>query len=486
MTVQPQESRKLPTDAAVPAPDWLCLLGTSEQGGRDYAPVVEGDLPVELNGALYRNGPGLFERGGVRKRHLLDGDGLIQRLSFAAGRVRYQNSFVRTPKFVAEEKAGRLLHATWTTHRPGGALRNLGGGGIESQAGVTVNPVYGRVIARDEAGPSYLLDPEMLTSEGTIAAGDVDKYPGAAFKAHSKMDPETGEWLLAGQQFGRTMTLHHATYAPGFNLVAHHVHNVPRQVYIHDFFATRRYFVHVLHPCVFSPMRFLAGTKSFTESLSWHPGEGNVIAVAPREGGDPVFLEAPAAFMWHALNAYERNGEIIADFVGYDEPDHFIGDRALFRTLMTGQMGRADSPGKIRRYVVDVAAKSIREEIIDHGNHEFPMLDERRAMAAHKAGYFCTGGPGGLNTGLKRLDYATGTSDSFDFGPDTHVGEPVFIARPGGSVDEGWLMAQCLDGASGNSFFALLDAQAVSAGPIARIRLSHHVPLSFHGAWQAA
>jgi all-trans-8'-apo-beta-carotenal 15,15'-oxygenase len=60
-----------------PAPHWLTLLGKSERGGRDTAPRVEGRIPEGLNGSLYRNGPGLFERGKSRKPHLLDGDGLV-------------------------------------------------------------------------------------------------------------------------------------------------------------------------------------------------------------------------------------------------------------------------------------------------------------------------------------------------------------------------------------------------------------------------
>ena len=82
--------------AMQPAPRCLTLLGTSEQGGRDEAPAIEGEVPRELNGSLYRNGPGLFERGGLRKPHLLDGDGLVQRLSFADGVVRMDMNQIAT------------------------------------------------------------------------------------------------------------------------------------------------------------------------------------------------------------------------------------------------------------------------------------------------------------------------------------------------------------------------------------------------------
>ena len=114
-------------DIAHPAPRHMALLRISEPGGRDETPQIEGDIPRDF----YRNGPGLFERGGVRKPHLLDGDGLVQRLSFARGKVCYQNAFVRTAKFV-EEEADAFRSSTWSKRRPGGMLANLGGGHTRS------------------------------------------------------------------------------------------------------------------------------------------------------------------------------------------------------------------------------------------------------------------------------------------------------------------------------------------------------------------
>ena len=34
-------------------PDWMTLISRSEQGGRDYVPVVEGQLPEDLRGSLF-------------------------------------------------------------------------------------------------------------------------------------------------------------------------------------------------------------------------------------------------------------------------------------------------------------------------------------------------------------------------------------------------------------------------------------------------
>ena len=91
-------------------------LATTLSTEYDYAPHIEGQLPAALQGTLYRNGPGRFDRGGLRKRMLLDGDGMLQAYQFRNGRVRFRTRFVRTTKYVAEEAAGRFLSRTWSTH----------------------------------------------------------------------------------------------------------------------------------------------------------------------------------------------------------------------------------------------------------------------------------------------------------------------------------------------------------------------------------
>ena len=103
----------------------------------------------------------------LRKPHLLDGDGLVQRLSFADGAVHYRNAFVRTPKFIAEEEAETFRFATWSMRRPGGVLANLGGGSIRSQAGVTVYPFKDILYALDEISPAYGLDPQTLETSAS-------------------------------------------------------------------------------------------------------------------------------------------------------------------------------------------------------------------------------------------------------------------------------------------------------------------------------
>lgn len=457
----------------------MTLLGATEEGGRDYVPEIEGAVPAGLRGSLYRNGPGRFERGGYRIRHLLDGDGLVQRLSFTDAGVRYQNAFVRTEKFVAEELAGKRLQATWTTRKSDAFWENFGGGISNSQAGITIYPINRRLLARDEYGASYAIDPETLATGELLPPRDMN----AAYKAHSRIDPESGEWIVAGAKFGRTMQLCAEIYDRDFKLKRQISVESPRVAYFHDFLATKRFIIFVLHPCFFSPFGFLLGLESFTDSLTWRPEAGNIIALVPRDGSEPRYFDARSAYMWHGLNAYEDGENVVVDFVGFDEPDHFIGRDALFCNVMQGRMGRAQAHGKICRYRIDLAASKLNEDIVDDANHEFPMIHWRDAMTRQRIGYFTVGGLGVFNSGVKRLDYETGQARAFDFGADTHVGEPVFAPKPNGASGEGWLLTQCLDGRTERTFFAVFDAAAPDDGPLAKIWLSHPVPISFHGSW---
>ncbi|MGI9598275.1 MAG: carotenoid oxygenase family protein, partial [Acidimicrobiales bacterium] len=93
-------------------------LATSMLVERNDEARLEGTLPAGLAGTLYRNGPGRFDRGGLRKNHLLDGDGMIQALTVANGTVRYRNRFVRTRKYLEESAANRYLYDTWASLRP--------------------------------------------------------------------------------------------------------------------------------------------------------------------------------------------------------------------------------------------------------------------------------------------------------------------------------------------------------------------------------
>ena len=307
----------------------------------------------------------------------------------------------------------------------------------------------------------------------------------AGCKAHTKTDPEAGDWILAGTEYGPSMTLRYLILDRSGAVKAHGNYESPRMIYLHDFFATERYLIFVLHPVEFSAFGMLAGLNSFTDSLTWSPDQGNLVMIVNKSGEKPAMLEAPAAFVWHGFNAYERGEEIVADFVGYDDPDHFIGANPAFKFVMRGEVGEARFPGKLRRYVMSPRQRKLTEEILHAGHHEFPMIDGRVAGRTNRYGYANRGPDGNwVLDGVVKLNLQTGGREEYRFGAKHFVSEPIFAPK-GSAEGDGWLLAQVQNGATGTNFLAIFDTDHVAAGPIAKVHLTHHVPLSFHGYWAA-
>ena len=89
-----------------------------------------------------------------------------------------------------------------------------------------------------------------------------------------------------------------------------------------------------------------------------------------------------------------------------------------------------------------------------------------------------------LSSDIKQFDFKTGNNETYYFGSNTVVGEPIFASNSTNKTDEGWLLTKCLDGVSGKSSFAVFVSNTVTKGPICKIWLNHHLPISFNGFWQ--
>src|SRR3954463_9699565 len=86
--------------------------GRFEADVRDI-PVVQGEIPVDLDGALYRVGPDPQFAPLLGTDIPLNGDGMMSMFTFENGRAHFRNRWVRTPKFVAEREAGEALFGAY-------------------------------------------------------------------------------------------------------------------------------------------------------------------------------------------------------------------------------------------------------------------------------------------------------------------------------------------------------------------------------------
>ena len=120
---------------------------------------IQGELPRELNGTLYRNGPNpQFDAPGA---HWFVGDGMLHAFHLENGRASYRNRWVRTSKWQAEHDAGRALFGGFGRKMPDAPASTAGDSGVAN-----TNIVFhaGRLLALEEGHAPVEIEP------GTLAA----------------------------------------------------------------------------------------------------------------------------------------------------------------------------------------------------------------------------------------------------------------------------------------------------------------------------
>ena len=123
---------------------------------------------------------------------------------------------------------------------------------------------------------------------------------------------------------------------------------------------------------------------------------------------------------------------------------------------------------------------------ISDGPFEFPMSSAAIALRKHRYGYMSYGTHDSIfHSGLAKVDTQTGNTQTVDLGEKVWVGEPIHAPDPTRPMqdDAGWIIAQALDGTTHKSVYAVFNAENLSAGPIAKLHLDYHMPISFHGHW---
>lgn len=69
---------------------------------------IIGEIPKELNGVLYRNGPN--PQFPDSNKHWIEGDGMLHMFSIRNGKISYRNRWIMTEVFKLERQAEKMLH----------------------------------------------------------------------------------------------------------------------------------------------------------------------------------------------------------------------------------------------------------------------------------------------------------------------------------------------------------------------------------------
>ncbi|MBX9605630.1 MAG: carotenoid oxygenase family protein [Gammaproteobacteria bacterium] len=465
--------------------DQSCRLPSLGHEHDFQALAIEGSLPADLRGTLYRNGPARYDIG--TRAHWFDGRGAVSAVRFdgqggASGAVRLTHTptvdadlAAATPRF-----GGFRQPSSW-----GRSLAGLFGGQVvRNLANINVLPWQGRLFALFETTLPVELDPATLENLGeTSLAGLV-----GAWNAHPHRVASRRAVYQFGVRIGREVSLE--VYELPDSGAARRLTTLPLPGVgeVHDFFATDHHLVFMLAPLWCSPLELLA-RRSFVDALRWRADQPSQVLVIPIDRPHEVLrLETEPFFFWHSVNGHERAGgrELVLDLVRYP---HFAATRdALAARSDGGPLPIGAGGSSLARAVLDLPARRVRWETLADRPCEFPAVASARQGAPCDSAWLATqaqpAARDGWFNGLTRFDLERGTSRDIGLGAHRSVSEPALVAKREG--DGHWLLCLVADHEAGRSWLGVWDADGADDEPRARVWFDQLVPPPLHGCWMGA
>ncbi|MFB0976619.1 MAG: carotenoid oxygenase family protein [Myxococcota bacterium] len=444
---------------------------------------IEGDIPRELNGTLYRNGPNqqVAPVAGTQALHLFDGDALINAIQFDDGTARIKGRYARTECFVEQEKAGQYVQGGLNLPPDHPLASPL----PSHHPNTNIVPHAGRLFALTENMPPFEMDPQTLESKGLW---DYEgKMLGLSTTAHPKIDARTGQLWIHGYQPIAPFIQLYCVESDGSVSLAE-AHDAPWASMMHDFAITENYVIFPLGSIHFDLAPMLTGGR-FSDAISGHADRNMMFGIRKREAGSEIkWIEAPSSgYMFHPGNAYEEDGKIFMDACTYEDPQALINSLDIIRS-------GGDPRGFIAHpylYEFDLASDTCKESKLSDISAEFPRIDDRLIGYKNRWGYAGTAEPGddaaGLFRRITKYDRTGGPSVNREVVEGQWVGEPVFVPRtPDAEEDDGFILNLVHDTNTDETAIDVLDARAIDSAPLARLWLEERIPLGFHGNWLQA
>ena len=450
---------------------------------------IEGEIPADLKGTLFRNGPGLLEVNGQRIHHPFDGDGMISAIAFNEGRAHFQNRFVRTEGYLKEQQAGKILYrGVFGTQKPGGWLANAFDVQLKNIANTNIIYWGDKLLALWEAAEPHRLDPKTLETLGKDYLDGVLES-GSAFAAHPRIDPSCeqngGEPVLVNFAIkpGLSTTISIYEFDQAGKLLRSQARSVPGFAFIHDFAITPNYCIFFQNPVSFNPIPFVLGVRGAGECVKFQANKPTRIVVIPRNSQEPVqILETQSGFVFHHANAFEKDGKICIDSICYASfPE--VEPNSDFRQVDFD----AIAPGQLWRFTLDLNEQSVQRQLLEERCCEFPFVHPKHAGRPYRYLFMGAAHRESGNAPLQailKLDVTTGEEQLWSAAPQGFISEPIFIPRPNASQeDDGWVLTLVYNAGYHRSDVVILDGRDLNQGPVARLHLKHHVPYGLHGSW---
>jgi beta,beta-carotene 9',10'-dioxygenase len=445
---------------------------------------LSGELPAWLSGSLLRTGPAKFEVGEQRMRHWFDGLAMLHRFTLADGKVSYGNRYLQSRSYRAAHEQGRLVYGEFATDPCRSLFKRVQsmfqpGKALPDNANINVTRLGERFISMTETPMPVQFDPHTLETAG------VQPYevPGQLTTAHPHLERADGGMLNYAAKLGRVSSYRFFHVAPEQS-TPDAICSLPvkEPAYMHSFGLSERWLVLAEFPLVVNPLALALSRRPYIENYRWKPELGTRFTLVERSTGESVGgFQSDACFAFHHVNAYDAGDEVVVDMCAYADAG-VIEDLYLDR-LRSGEKPLANA--ELTRFRLRLSDRSVSRERLSDTDLELPRINYGRCNERQYRYVWGNGnGPGGWIERIVKIDTRDGAAQWWSQ-DGCFPGEPVFVARPGAvDEDDGVLLSVVLDAVAETSFLLVLDADDLHE--LARARVPHHIPFSFHGQFARA
>jgi carotenoid cleavage dioxygenase len=442
---------------------------------------VDGKLPVDLSGAFFRTGPDAqfpLRAGNIP----FDGEGHVSSFRFENGNVHYKSRYVRNERYVAQDKAGKILFPMY---------RNpyMDDPSVKGKSRGTHNTHIihhnGRLLAFKEDSPPAALD--LNTLETLDPVYDFDgQLKSATFTAHPKLDSKTGNLVAFGYEAKgfNTTDVNVFEYTPKGKKVWDAWIKVPYVGMLHDFAVTENFIVFYVIPLKIDEAQIQKGGVHW----SWWPGEPTYFGYMRRggDGKDIQWVKGPERSATHVMGAFDDGKQVVIDV------ESSLSNPFPFMPMHDGSRWDPVKGGSIiTRLSVDLSQKTPKDYGIDvlfpGMLLPLPRQDDRYNTAHYRYGFGSVElNEGGVRkNGIARLDVQNRTR-TFWQAPQGSALSEICHAPKNDKAPEGagYVMAVATYAAeNGRADLVILDAEHVEAGPVATVKLPTRIVGQVHGWW---
>jgi all-trans-8'-apo-beta-carotenal 15,15'-oxygenase len=261
-------------------------------------------------------------------------------------------------------------------------------------------------------------------------------------------------------------------------------HQVPGFCFIHDFVITENYCIFFQNPVNFNPIPFALGICGAAECIKIQKNQPTKIIIIPRktQTENVKVLETKAGFIFHHVNAFELENEIIVDSICYESLTEVEPNSDYRKTDF-----EKNSPPQLWRFNLNLSNNKVQNQLIDPRPTEFPTIHPNYMGKSYRYLYSAAAHQSTVNAPLQaifKVDLESGTKQLWSAAPRGFVGEPIFVPRANSQQeDDGWIIFVVYNAENHRSEIVILDGQNLEKGRIAKLHLKHHIPYGLHGSF---